>query len=102
MGSVDEGKRQRVNASRKYVVARRWDIARVFMSNDSGCETCRLKRYTLCESIAVVPPESLGALSPFPGILRSPFARRGRHANPFPKCGSREDTPIQIRLGDVV
>src|SRR5216683_5528757 len=100
IGSIDEGERQRVQASRKYVVARRWDIARVFVSNDSRSETCRLKRYTLCEGIAVVSPESLSALSPVRGILSHPFARRIRHANTSSERRSRKDARIQIRLVD--
>src|SRR5258708_40313838 len=102
IGSIDEGKCQRVKASRKYLVARRRNIARVFVSNDSRCETCRLERYTLCERVAVVPPESFSALSPFRWILRSPFARRVRHANACTKCLSREDARITIRLAHVV
>src|SRR5260370_14593857 len=74
IGSIDEGERQRVKASRKHVVARRWDIARVFVSNDSGCKACCLKRYTLCDGVAVVTPERLRAQPPFLRILRSPFA----------------------------
>src|ERR1700736_1572779 len=81
IGSIDKGENQRVETSRKYVVAGGWDIARVFVSNNSGCKACRLKRYTLCEGVAVVSPESLRALPPFRGILSRPFSRRVRHAN---------------------
>src|SRR6266478_5361340 len=100
--SINEGKGQRVKTSRKHVVTRGWDIAGVFVSNDSGCKTCCLKGDTLCEGVAVIAPESLCALPPFRGILRSAFARRVCHANTRTKCRSREDTRIQKRLVDVV
>ena len=67
IGSIDEGKRQRVQASRKYVVARRWEIARVFVSDHAGYKTRCLKRHALCEGVAVVPTESLGTLVGSPG-----------------------------------
>src|SRR5260370_38348654 len=102
IGSIDEGESQCMKASGKHVVTRRRNIARVFMCKNAGCETRCLKRYTLCERVAVVSPECFSALPPFRGILSHPFAWRIRHANSCAKCRRCEDARIQVRLADVV